>query len=319
MGPPRRTARLHRPGGIDRPVYDSLEPLAALCAAAAVTDRIGLLTSVLLGPLRPNHVLLAKQVATLDRLSAGRLVLGLAPGVRQDDFTAGGVDYHHRGAALDALTVTLRACWQDGSLIGPRPGRPGGPPLVFGGTSASTFRRVAACGDGWISGVAGAQDFGAGAQRARQAWTAAGRPGQPRLLACASYGLGPAGARETEKNLRDYYRFLPWLADQAIAAAATTPHQLTDMVTRFQAAGCHELILFPGSPQPGQVDALADALTAGSSPDSCAAKPGGRSTSATRAAWFVREVRDLGYGHRCGCDLGPHRYRARRQGTTGVR
>src|SRR5918996_3026799 len=80
-------------GTIDRIVYPNYESLIALAAAAAVTERIRLVTDVLLAPLRTNTALLAKQTATLDSLSEGRLVLGLAPGAREDDFAVSGADF----------------------------------------------------------------------------------------------------------------------------------------------------------------------------------------------------------------------------------
>src|SRR3954452_17534377 len=90
-------------GVIDRLVYPNYEPLIALGAAAAVTQRIRLTTAILLAPLRSNSALLAKQAASLQVLSEGRLVLGLAVGARQDDFEASSIDYHKRGKQFDAL------------------------------------------------------------------------------------------------------------------------------------------------------------------------------------------------------------------------
>src|SRR4051794_37983431 len=81
---------------IDRVVYGNLEPLGALFAAAAVTERVRLGTSVLIEPLR-NPVLLAKEAATLDVLSNGRTVMGLAVGGREDDFIAVGANFRNRG------------------------------------------------------------------------------------------------------------------------------------------------------------------------------------------------------------------------------
>ena len=78
-------------GTIGRLVYPNYEELIALSAAAAVTSRIRLTTGVLLAPLYANHELFAKQAASLDRLSGGRLVLGLGLGGRDDDFTASGL------------------------------------------------------------------------------------------------------------------------------------------------------------------------------------------------------------------------------------
>src|SRR3954454_19953012 len=90
-------------GTIDRLVYGNYESLIALTAAAAVTERIRLTTSILLAPLRTNHAEFAKQAASLDRLSNGRLVLGLGVGAREDDFRASGVDLGSRGKETDAL------------------------------------------------------------------------------------------------------------------------------------------------------------------------------------------------------------------------
>lgn len=81
---------------IDRIAYPSYDSIATLAAAAAVTERIRLVTNVLLGPTR-NAVLLAKEAASLDQISGGRFVLGVGVGSREDDYAASGQSFHDRG------------------------------------------------------------------------------------------------------------------------------------------------------------------------------------------------------------------------------
>src|SRR5437764_12576706 len=88
-------------GTIDRVVYPNYESLIALAAAAAVTERIRLATDILIAPLRANTALLAKQTATIDHLSQGRLELGLAVGGRQDDYGVSGVEFSTRGRLFE--------------------------------------------------------------------------------------------------------------------------------------------------------------------------------------------------------------------------
>ena len=122
-------------GTLDRILYESYEPLTALAAAAAVTERIGLLTAVLLGPLRTNAPLLAKQAQSVQALSGGRLTLGIGLGAREDDYEASGVETGERGRLFDQLLTDLTEAWKDGG-VGPtveappqpdhrRPGRQG--------------------------------------------------------------------------------------------------------------------------------------------------------------------------------------------------
>src|SRR5437588_9937698 len=120
-------------GTIDRVVYPNYEPLIALAAAAAVTDRIRLTTDILIAPLRPNAALLAKQTATIDALSGGRLTLGLAVGGREDDFEVSGIDFHARGRIFERQLEEMTAIWRGERGIGPAPASDGRPTLLIGG------------------------------------------------------------------------------------------------------------------------------------------------------------------------------------------
>ena len=117
-------------GTIDRIVYPNYEPLIALAAAAAVTERIRLATTILIAPYRANGALVAKQAATLDNLSGGRLVLGVAVGGREDDYEVSGVDFHTRGKRFDAMLAEWDELWR-GDRVGP----PGRPTLIVGGSA----------------------------------------------------------------------------------------------------------------------------------------------------------------------------------------
>src|SRR5215218_5826460 len=90
-------------GTIDRLVYGNYEPLIALAAAAAVTERIRLATTILIAPFRANGALVAKQAASLDVIANGRLVFGVAVGGREDDYAASGVGFHRRGRTMDEM------------------------------------------------------------------------------------------------------------------------------------------------------------------------------------------------------------------------
>jgi alkanesulfonate monooxygenase SsuD/methylene tetrahydromethanopterin reductase-like flavin-dependent oxidoreductase (luciferase family) len=250
-------------GVIDRIVYPNHEPLIALTAAAAVTERIRLLTSILITPLRPSTALLAKQAATLDRLSGGRFVFGIAVGGREDDFEASGVDFAGRGTRFERQIEEMKRIW-NGEEIGPKPTREGGPPLIIGGQVDAAFRRAAQHGEGWIMGGGAPEQFAGAFEKLNAAWSEAGREGEPRAIALAYYSLGPDAERHADSYLNDYYA---WLGDEIAGmiagSAATDEETVRGYLSAFEQAGCDELVFFPCSPEVEQVELLASAAGVG--------------------------------------------------------
>jgi alkanesulfonate monooxygenase SsuD/methylene tetrahydromethanopterin reductase-like flavin-dependent oxidoreductase (luciferase family) len=247
-------------GVLDRVAYQSLDPLAALAAAAAVTDRLALVTMVVIGPLRSPAVL-AKQAASLDELSGGRLVLGLSIGARTEDYAAIGMDHRDRGRRLSAQIVALKDAWEDQRHV-PRhaSGRPGGPPVLAGGLSGQAFARMAGSADGYVHGGGPPRAFAGAAGRARAAWEDLGRPGRPMLWGQGYFALGPEAVQEGARYLRDYYAFTGPFAEKIAAANLTTPQAIVDFVRGYEEAGCDELVLLPTSGRPDQVDRLAEVV-----------------------------------------------------------
>lgn len=140
---------------------DWLDPVIALSFAAAATSRIRLATGVLLLP-EHNPVVVAKQAASLDRLSGGRLMLGVGVGWSREEFEALGVPFERRGARTAEYVAAMRTLWRadvasfDGEFVGfdsirvnPKPVAGQGIPIIVGGNSDAALRRVAAWGDGW--------------------------------------------------------------------------------------------------------------------------------------------------------------------------
>ena len=253
---------------LDRLVYPNYEPLIELAAGAAVTDRIRLATTILIGPYRANAALLGKQLATIDHLSNGRLLIGIAAGSREDDYAASGVDFTTRGHLFDAMLDELDLIWSAPdkgsntpiSQIGPKPLN-GRPPLIFGGTATAAFHRAASRGDGWILGGGTPADFRVGKQKLSAAWSQAGRNDTPRTMALAYYALGDDAPAAADAYLRHYYA---WLGDAAAASiahgAATNAAAVREKVNSFAEAGCGELVFIPCNADPDQVNLLADAL-----------------------------------------------------------
>ncbi|MFF1902825.1 LLM class flavin-dependent oxidoreductase [Kitasatospora sp. NPDC058218] len=239
---------------LDRLVCDGAEPLMSLAAAAAVTERIRLATQVLIPAYRGNTALLAKQVMTLQQLSEGRLVLGVAAGIRPDDFEASGMEFRGRGRQLDRILEELNGIWDDGA-VGPRP-KHGRPQLLVGGRSEAALVRMARYGAGTVV-VALPEQFAQRAVEARQTWTEQGREGRPRLVAQAYYALGPEGPEAARHHLGAYYAFAGPVAQLIAASALTTPEAVREAVAGYRQAGCDELVLIPCSTELRQLDLLA--------------------------------------------------------------
>jgi len=162
---------LHSLWVIDRIVYDNLEPLTLLTAAAAVTSKIRLGTSVLLAGTR-HPVLLAKTVATLDFISAGRVTLGIGFGSRENDFSAVGIPFEGRGSRAEEAVGLMKRLWTEEKVthkgrffqvenlaIGPRPIQSPHPPLWTGGGAEIALRRAGRWADGYICGSSAIEDF----------------------------------------------------------------------------------------------------------------------------------------------------------------
>lgn len=245
-------------GTIDRIVYDNYEPLTALAAAAAVTERIGLCTSVLLGPLRANATELAKQALSLHALSGGRFTFGIGLGGRDDDYEVSGVELAGRGRQLDSMLERIEEVWSDKEI---GPALEGAPDLIVGGHADASFARAARFSDGWIAAASGPEQFAVGAEKARAAWAEAGRDGEPRMQALAYFSLGERAEEDANTSLKDYYA---WLGDDIaayiVSAAAKDAESVQREVATYAEAGCDELIFCPSSSDSAQVDLLAEAV-----------------------------------------------------------
>jgi alkanesulfonate monooxygenase SsuD/methylene tetrahydromethanopterin reductase-like flavin-dependent oxidoreductase (luciferase family) len=185
-------------GLLDRLVYDNPEPLVTLAALAGATSRIRLQTEVLLAPLR-EPALLAKQVATLDRISAGRFTLGLGVGGRADDHAAVGVPLSGRGQRLDTQLSELRRIWSGADEIGPAPLRSCGPELLFGAFAPVALERVARWGDGFLC-AASPSWAGPLVESVRQSWRDAGRSGSPRVVGQVNVAVGPSSTIDAARR-----------------------------------------------------------------------------------------------------------------------
>jgi alkanesulfonate monooxygenase SsuD/methylene tetrahydromethanopterin reductase-like flavin-dependent oxidoreductase (luciferase family) len=251
-------------GTIDRTVYPNYESLVALGAAAAVTERIGLITAIAILPKRQNAALVAKQAATLQHLSGGRFVFGVAPGGRPDDFEAGGAPFENRGRRFEEMLDDMKRIWAGeergyAGAIGPDVSD-NPPTLIIGGQVDAAFRRAAKYGEGWIAGGGPPEYFPPAVEKLEAAWRAAAREGEPRKLSLTYFSLDDDPEEQTRRSIGHYYEFAAEYADNVVAATAKGVDAVRERVRDFEEARCDELIMFPASSNPEQVDRLAAAV-----------------------------------------------------------
>jgi alkanesulfonate monooxygenase SsuD/methylene tetrahydromethanopterin reductase-like flavin-dependent oxidoreductase (luciferase family) len=248
----------------DRVVSKALEPLAVLALAAGATRRIRLMTSVVIGPTRET-TLLARQAATIDTLSGGRLTLGLGIGVRENDYVATGFQFHRRGRRAEEQLSILRRLWAGEPLsegvgaIGPASARPGGPELLIGGYVPAIVQRIAKWGDGYMAPGGGEPESMLEMwKQINQAWKEIGRQGKPRWVGASYFALGPNAADHAAGYIRANYGYNSELAARRLRGIPTTAAAVEEAIKRQADMGVDEFILRPCAEDLDQMNRLAE-------------------------------------------------------------
>jgi hypothetical protein len=191
----------------ERILWPQIEQHAFLAAAAAVTERVRVMSHITIVPMHPP-VVLAKRLASIDVISGGRLIVGVGTGVRTDDYQASGATYSNRWSRLDASVAVIRRVWAgeppwDGAevQVGPRPVQPGGPPIYTSASGESSLARDPSGVPipGWLPSEAAA---------ALLSWRLGGKPhlaGLARPPRCA-----PPGAFMPRLRLEAVRRIASW-------------------------------------------------------------------------------------------------------------
>jgi alkanesulfonate monooxygenase SsuD/methylene tetrahydromethanopterin reductase-like flavin-dependent oxidoreductase (luciferase family) len=242
-------------GITDRIVYPSFESVVTLGAMAALTERIRLFTGILVSPIRSAGVL-AKQVATIDALSGGRLSLGVAVGGREDDYLAANANYHRRGRALEEQIATMRRVWAGERLseavgpIGPAPVQKGGPEVLIAALSPAAAERAGRIADGFVASPSNPHRGVSLYEIAEQARKDAGRPDRLRLVGGLYFALGEKGAEAGKANLTQYYQFMKARDGASVEAymsqtLRTTPQAIKETLQTCEDVGMDEVVLWP--------------------------------------------------------------------------
>jgi alkanesulfonate monooxygenase SsuD/methylene tetrahydromethanopterin reductase-like flavin-dependent oxidoreductase (luciferase family) len=253
---------------LDRPNYDMWDPLVSLAAAAAVTQRTRLATTTLPLPNR-NEVLVAKQAAVIDRLSGGRLTLGVSLGSRPDDYQVFGATLAHRVTRFRRQLATIRRVWaearqSDGEhgVFGPPPVQDPGPPIWIGALSGRARQRAVELADGFIfGGAARLSTIGPAIQSMRPQ---VAEHGKTRFSFNAVAYIAIGGEREFAEAVahhQRYYPVLPVPAEQAIHHGPI--NKIKDTVAEYAASGLDLLVLMPEVRNLQQLELLSEHVLPG--------------------------------------------------------
>ncbi|MBX9919473.1 MAG: LLM class flavin-dependent oxidoreductase [Mycolicibacterium frederiksbergense] len=256
----------------ERIAFDNPDSMTLLGALAAWTDRVRLVTTVVVPQLH-DPVALAKALATGDVLSGGRLTVGLGVGGRHEDYEAVGADTATQTMrAMAERVAVMKRVWAGEKVtdsvlpVGPPPVQPGGPELLVGTIGPKTVRSAA----GWAAGLAGTTlDLDADQQNAlfdvaREAWDAAGKP-KPHLATSFWFAIGePDAAREQVRH--HLLRYMNWIPEEFVDAIAPTTgwsgsqDELLAVLRRFESIGADEVHLIPTSDDIEQVHRVAEVI-----------------------------------------------------------
>jgi alkanesulfonate monooxygenase SsuD/methylene tetrahydromethanopterin reductase-like flavin-dependent oxidoreductase (luciferase family) len=246
-------------GAVSYPTY---EELTVFAAAGAVTERIRFMPNVLIAPARTTAEL-AKQAATVQELTGGRLTLGLGVGWREADYTLTGRDFAGRGQVFDQQLADLRRAWAGQAIQeGTRPAAPEighpGVPIMVGGATDAAVRRTVEHGVGWTAGGMTPEMAAPFVEQVRAAWRDAGREGEPRFAALNYFSLGDT-EEQSRAYLLDYYEPMGREVAEMIAGGAhRSPQAIKEVIAGFAEIGVDELVLDPTVSDPAQVDLLAE-------------------------------------------------------------
>lgn len=253
--------------------FPFLESLSTLAAIAAVTERVELGTGILVLPLR-NPVVLAKVTSSIDLLSGGRLVLGVASGWYEREFEAVGVPFADRGRVFERNLEVLQRFWAEDAVTGeadgmvfknavmlPKSARRPRPRLLIGGYVDRVLRRAATKGDGWLTYFYPAEAFARSWAKMRSFAEEAGRdPGELRSVAqlpiCVDDSYEKASRRSREFVDR-YFDCPPWSDSTPESAIRGTPEQCAEQLVAHAEAGVQHVALVPCEYSAEQVDAIA--------------------------------------------------------------
>ncbi|CAN5605056.1 LLM class flavin-dependent oxidoreductase [soil metagenome] len=252
----------------ERITFDNLDGLTLCAAAASLTERVRVLLNVAVAPWHQT-AMLAKQLASIDVLSGGRVEVAVGVGGREQDYAALGSPFAGRFRRLDESVAELRRLWAGGAAagggqVGPPPAQAAGPRILCSGTGPKSLARAAHWADG-VSGftLAGdAAEAGANFRLVEQAWVDAGRAERPRLVTGAFVALGPGAEVTLEAFGRRYLSVFGDRPARVLAGWMTlnSPERLAAFATALASEGADELILVPASNDVDLVDRLAQAV-----------------------------------------------------------
>lgn len=256
----------------ERIFFPSPELMTTLGACAVLTERVKLVTTVVILPMH-NPVLTAKQLATVDVLSEGRLVVGVGTGGRDEDYLATGTDLSQKRISVMASHVdTMRKIWRGEQvvddalrLVEPLPVQKNGPPILAGVMGPKGLASAANWADG-ISGMsvsAQAADAEQSMQLANTAWLQAGQKTTPQFNSAFWFALGDNADQQMQIHLTRYFNWLDPGSRDAMAKHAGFRGSVKDLKDRLKAfadTGMDELVLIPTSIDPNEVDRANEAI-----------------------------------------------------------
>jgi alkanesulfonate monooxygenase len=257
--------------GVDPP-FPIIEALSLLTAVAARTRTIKLGTGILILPLR-NPVVLAKQLSSIDQISGGRLILGMASGWYKREFDAVGIDFSKRGDIMDRNLEILTRLWQEDmvnaeypphnlrqSVMFPKPVQKPRPPILIGGYVDRVLKRAAVAGDGWLTYFYTPESFAKSWAKVRAFAAEAGKDPDS-LTSCNQLPIMVGERADVEGPMNEWlnaeWDFASWSDSTTESAIMGTVDECVEQLRAHIDAGVHRIIFVPYKYEAAQAEIIA--------------------------------------------------------------